>query len=52
MKNSLKKYFLVCGTGSIGQRHIKNLISLKEKIVIWRERKKKKLRIKKEISTH
>lgn len=47
MKNSLKKYFLVCGTGSIGQRHIENLISLNEKIIIWRERKKKNLELKK-----
>ena len=47
MKNCFKKYFLVCGTGSIGQRHIENLISLKQKIVIWREKKKKNLELKK-----
>ncbi len=47
MKNHLKKYFLVCGTGSIGQRHIENLISLNENIIIWRERKKKNLELKK-----
>lgn len=47
MKNHFKKYFLICGTGSIGQRHIKNLTNLNEKILIWRERKEKNFELKK-----
>ena len=43
MENGLvKKKFLVCGTGSIGSRHVKNLIKLNQQVFIWREQKNKK----------
>ncbi len=32
---------LVCGAGSVGKRHIKNLISFGENVLVWRERKSK-----------
>ena len=30
---------LVCGAGAVGKRHIKNLISFGENVLVWRERK-------------
>jgi predicted dehydrogenase len=37
-RSSSRLNVLVCGAGSIGQRHIKNLISLGVKVSVWRER--------------
>ena len=41
------KKFLVCGSGSIGVRHIKNLLKLKQEVYIWREQKNKNKQLKK-----
>ena len=43
----VKKKFLVCGTGSIGVRHIKNLLKLKQEVYVWREQKDKRQEINK-----
>mgnify|MGYP001230272922 CR=1 FL=1 len=48
MENGLvKKKFLVCGAGSIGTRHIQNLLKLKQDVYIWREQKYKSKQINK-----
>lgn len=36
-----KNKILVCGAGSIGKRHIENLIIFNQKVIVWRERKEK-----------
>ena len=46
-RNLVKKKFLVCGTGSIGVRHIKNLLKLKQDVYIWREQKDKRKELNK-----
>ena len=48
----MKKKILVCGVGSIGERHINNLISLGYKdIILYRTRNKKLRTIKKKFPT-
>ena len=48
VNGSVKKKFLVCGSGSIGIRHIENLLLLKQDVYVWQERKNhsKKFKIK------
>ena len=47
----MKKKILICGVGSIGERHINNLISLGYKDIILYRTKNKKLRTVKKIFT-
>jgi predicted dehydrogenase len=46
MKN---QNILVCGAGSIGKRHIKNLKFLGEQVIVWRSRSSLIKKLKKEL---